>query len=174
MKRAYLPLVIAVMIGLNTPPAFAQNPRSTLARDAQRLADCMTVLDANCVIELSDVQGFERLSRPGFSFGETQSRYFDLLKRRGIYTRYVISAPSEIFGNDGRMYAFLPYVSERQIEGGRAEAHAYFIAKSDDGGNSWKFLDARSVTPENIRLIVPSYSGQDLPPVRMGQVAPGQ
>jgi hypothetical protein len=33
-----------------------------------------------------------------------------------------------------------------------------------DGGQSWKFFDGSHVMLENIRLIIPSYDGQPLPP----------
>jgi hypothetical protein len=75
------------------------------------------------------------------------------------------AAPRTIFTDDGRIYTFVPYVEGGELEGRKFATTAYLVALSGDGGESWKFVDGANLGPESIRLIIPSYGGQPLPPV---------
>jgi hypothetical protein len=96
-----LPAAIAVQ---------AQDARTTVVHDAQRLAHCMTALNASCVTALSDVAVYERLSKRGFDFAKSQRSWFDGLKRVGASsTEMGVSTHPEVFTIHGRLYAFIPY-----------------------------------------------------------------
>jgi hypothetical protein len=146
--------------------AFGNDPLAALSSDAVRLAQCMKALDAPCVIALSDVNSYQLLASPDSHFAQSQSRFFDAMRRAGRqYTDFRVSAAREIFSSEDRDYAFVPYVETLEINGQASEYKAYFVATSADGGDSWTFFDGRHITPANIRQIIPSYSGQLLPPV---------
>jgi hypothetical protein len=138
-----------------------------VVRDAQLMADCAKALDATCVIELSDVASYELIAPPEahFHFAKSQSRFYAALRRNGFqYTRFDVYAPTNIFSGDGRLYAFVPYIYAEEAPGQSFKEHrAFFIAISTDSGSSWKFVDGDGISTDNLRKIIPSYSGQPLP-----------
>lgn len=165
MRHASSILGFAVLV-CGASVAFGNDPLAALSRDAQRLADCMQALDAPCVVALSDVKSYQLLAPPDFHFAQTQSRFFDAMRRVGRqYTGFRVSAAREIFSRDEGDFAFVPYVETMEIDGQASEYKAYFVATSSDGCDNWKFFDGRHITPANLRQVIPDYSGQSLPPV---------
>jgi hypothetical protein len=145
----------------------ALDAASTAIRDAQRLADCTKDLDAECVIALSDADSYSRMAPASFEFAKVQSRFFQALRGAGgKYTLVTVASPTALFTADARTYAFIPYVMDLDLKGRTTETSAYFIAISSDGGASWKFFDGRGISEKNIRLVIPGYTDQELPPVR--------
>jgi hypothetical protein len=131
----------------------------------------MKAMDAGCVIRLSDVDSYNRLSSPDFDFPAAQTRFFEAMKREGMkYTLFNVSLPVHEFTIDGRMYAFVPYISklDRGSTPG-SEVTSHFLSISKDGGKSWTFVDFSPLVQENIQQVIPGYNGQPLPPVRQDQ-----
>jgi len=139
-------------------------------RDAQRLADCFKALDSDCVVSLWDTNSEALLRPPITDFREMEARSFGELRQNGgKYELHYASAPQELFTDGGRLYTFVPYVwrIDRGNRGGRMRVsitYSYFIAFSVDEGKTWTFVDGAGVTEGRIRLIIPSYAGQPLPP----------
>lgn len=148
--------------------ALAQDPLDTALRDAQRLAQCAMALDAPCVIELSDIPSYHRLSTGPFDFNKVQTRFYDAMRDHGWgFVRYDVVAPKEVFRDGTRLYVFVPFVRTSAFGGQPHTTQGFDVALSADGGETWKFVSTGDKpTPELIRLIVPSYSGQPLPPTR--------
>lgn len=159
--------LLALLLGATD--ASAQDPLDTALRDAQHLAECMKALDSLCVIALSDIKSYQLLSHTDLDFAKHQTHLFDKLRERGWgWTRYEVTAPSEVFHDGTRLYAFVPAVRTSTFGGQPHTTRSFDVALSVDGGETWKFVDV--TTPEQIRLIIPSYSGQALPPT--GEVEP--
>jgi hypothetical protein len=141
--------------------AHAQGKVPAVLRDAQKLAGCMKALDAPCVVALSDVAAYERLSPPGFQFAAAQTRFFDALRENGSrYARFEITGTPVTFAKGGARYAFVPYRSASVLKEQRHESTSYFIGRSADGGVSWHFVDGGSLDADQIRIVIPSYDGQ--------------
>jgi hypothetical protein len=165
---SYVSQILGVAIlTCSVAAAVAQDSTTEVLRDAQQLADCAKALDATCVIQLSDAASYERIASPEahFNFAQSQSRFYAGMRRNGYqYTRFDVYAPSVMFSGDDNLYAFVPYVDTLEIPGHATdEVRAFFIAISRDAGNSWKFVDAEGLKPENLKKIIPSYSEQPLP-----------
>jgi hypothetical protein len=146
-----------------------QSPHQTLLRDAHRLAQCTLEGDAACVIGLSSIVSYERISPPHADFKAAQSRFFSQLSRAGArYARFDVGGAGEIYRSaNSPQYAFVPYTSTLQVPGQALKATtAYLIGISDDDGKSWRFFDGVHVSADNIRQVLPSYRGQPLPPVK--------
>ena len=147
--------------------ALAQDPLDTALRDARRLAVCMKELDAPCVIALSDVKSYQLLGAPGFDFANAQMRYFDKLRDHGWgRSRFDVTAPQQLFHDGTRLYAFVPYVSRSNFGGHIHTKQTFEVALSADRGETWMFVDGIHLTPARMRVIIPSYSGEPLPPTR--------
>jgi hypothetical protein len=102
----------------------------------------MRALDAKCVVSLSSLDSYQRVDPPGHNFEQAQARFFNALKVRGSrYTRFDITAPREIYRDDGHVYTFVPHAETAEWSGKPSSVTAYFIAQSEDGGRSWKFFD---------------------------------
>ena len=170
----YAAMLFALLF--SSADALAQDPLDTALRDAQRLAQCAMALDARCVIALSDIPSYHLLSAEPFDFGKSQTRFYDALRDRGWgFIRYDVTAPREVFRDGTRLYAFVPFIRTSTFGGQPHTTQAFDIALSVDGGETWKFVSiGNNPTPERIRLIVPSYSGQPLPPTREVQPTDGQ
>jgi len=155
--------------------ALAQDPLDTVLRDAQRLAQCMMALDAPCVIALSDIHSYQLLSTAPFDFAKSEIRFFDALRDHGGgWIRYDVTAPREVFQDGTRLYAFAPCLRTSTFGGNLHTTQTFDIALSVDGGRTWKFVGIGNPTPERIRLIIPSYSDQPLPPTREVEPTDGQ
>lgn len=139
----------------------AQDPRTTVVRDAQRLAYCMVALNATCVTALSGVAVYERLSKPAFDFAKSQRSWFDGLKRVGAsYTQMDVSTHPQVFTLHGRLYAFVPYRQTMHWPGHPIRSHSsYLIGVSRDSGLSWKFVGGPAVTDQNVQLVIKGYRG---------------
>lgn len=127
----------------------------------------MKAFDTDCVVALSDAKSYALLNPSNWNFRKNQARHFDLLKQRGVkYAVYDTFPPRELFVDGGRVYTFLPYV--RTVESGDRSSItiSYSIALSADGGETWTFVDGKSLTSNQIRLVIPSYVGQPLPLTR--------
>ncbi|HVO48759.1 MAG TPA: hypothetical protein VMT29_20755 [Steroidobacteraceae bacterium] len=164
MRRATI--FFALLLG--SADTLAQNPLDTALRDAQQLAQCMMALDSPCVIALSDIPSYQRLSTPAVTaveWAKKQTHYFDVLRDHGWrWTRFDVTAPGDVLRDGTRLYAFVPYIAASTFGGNPHTTQGLNIALSVDGGGTWKFVDIGKPTPERIRLIVPSYSNQPLPP----------
>jgi hypothetical protein len=169
----YAAIVSALLF--SSADALAQDPLDTVSRDAQRLAQCMLALDAPCVIALSDIHSYQLLSTTPFDFAKSQTRFFDALRDHGWgWIRYDVTAPREVFQDGTRLYAFVPCLRTSTFGGNLHTTQTFDIALSVDGGGTWKFVRIGNPTPERIRLIIPSYSGQPLPPTREVEPTDGQ
>ena len=155
----------AFLVGSAGAPA--QEPLDTALRDAQRLAECMKALDAPCVTALSDVKSYQLLSATGFDFAKTQTHYFDSLREHGWgWITFDVKAPDQVFRDGARLYAFVPYVSRSNFGGEVHTRQTFEVALSTDRGETWMFVDGAHLTPARMRVLIPSYSGQPLPPTR--------
>lgn len=170
MRRATI--LVALLLG--STDALAQGPLDTALRDAQQLAECTLALDSACVIALSDIPSYQRLSAgvvTSVEWAKRQAHYFDVLRDHGWgWTRFDVTAPERVFRDDSRLYAFVPYIGASTFGGHSHTSQGFNIALSVDGGKAWKFVRIEKPTPERIRLVVPSYSNQPLPPT--GDVSP--
>lgn len=166
-------LLIPFLFG--SADALAQDPLDTALRDAQRLAECMKALDAPCVIALSDVKSYQLLGASGLDFAKAQTRYFDSLRDHGWgWIRFDVTAPRQVFQDGTRLYAFVPYVSRSNFGGQIHAKQTFEVALSADRGETWMFVDGIHLTPARMRVIIPSYSGQPLPPTRELEPPAGQ
>jgi len=166
-------LLIACLFG--SAGALAQDPVDTALRDAQRLAECVKALDAPCVIALSDVKSYQLFSATGFDFAKAQTRYFDSLREHSWgWITFDVTAPRQVFQDGTRLYAFVPYVSRSNFGGQIHTKQTFEVALSADRGETWMFVDGMHLTPARMRVIIPSYYGQPLPPTRELEPTGGQ
>lgn len=164
MRRASLIFTLL----FSSADALAQDPLDTVLRDAQRLAGCMKALDSPCVIALSDIPSYQRLSTPAVTaagWARTQNHYFDVLRDHNWgWSAFDVTAPREVFQDGARLYTFVPYVSRSNFGGQAHTQQAFEVALSVDRGQTWMFVDGIHLTPARMRVIIPSYAGQPLPP----------
>ena len=58
---------------------------------------------------------------------------------------------------EGQLQATLPRDQLMTMPGGEVHLLGYLIGVSRDGGKTWTFMDAEKVTPENVRMVLPTY-----------------
>lgn len=86
------------------------------------------------------------------------------LKNAGaIYSSFKLGMPTDIFEGPDGIYTLIPYTSILSVYGQTMEQHAFFIGVTNDGGNSWLFLDGVATSQVPIDVIIPNYSGPALP-----------
>ena len=135
--------------------------------DAKQLAACIQAMDAPCVVRLSDRDAYREINPPEFNFEAVQTRMYKALRGKGIsYTRFDIGAPTTTSAEGGTRYQIVPF--SFAMSGGDKPAQAsrgYFVAISRDKGRSWRFIDASTLTVEQLRKIMPTYSPKMSPPL---------
>ncbi len=148
------------------PPSEAEAaaPLAAAFKGAQHLAECTKALDAACVVALSDERSYWLWNGAKFDFAAKQARFYAAMQKRGYkYVAFDTVAPQKLYVDGGRLYTFIPYVSSSNVGGHVTTTRSHLLGLSRDGGDSWTFVSfGEDVTPETIRLIVPSYSGQPL------------
>ena len=150
------------------PPSEAEAPLAAAFKGAQHLAECTKALDAACVVALSDERSYWLWNGAKFDFAAKQARFYAAMQKKGYkYLAFDTVAPQKLYVDGGRLYTFIPYVSTSNFGGEVSTLQSYFIGFSRDGGDSWTFVSVGpEMTPDKIRLMVPSYNGQPLPESR--------
>lgn len=148
--------------------AYAQTPTEKAVTQATQLIEHMKVFDTDGTFDLTYVKIFEKLgidpARPKMAIADLNQK----LKSIGAnYTKFDLQPPGAPFSGDGQLYIIIPYSSVMEVRGRRFLSEAFLIGISENDGESWKFVDGISSTQENIRNVIPSYSGAPLPPRRV-------
>lgn len=151
--------------------AIADDLTDRAVAQAQALVDRMKVFDTDGVATLSYTRFFERMGIDPARPHQAMVNLNEKLKSIGArYLKFDIQAAEKPFSGDEQMYIIIPYSSIMEAQGRRILSEAFFIGVSEDEGNSWKFVDGISSTQQNIRMVIPSYSGAPLPPRRQRPV----
>jgi hypothetical protein len=158
---------IGVILVLVAVSSLAADPTDRAFEQARTLVDRMKVFDSEGMAALTYVRFFERMgvdpARPRKAMADLNEK----LKSIGaVYTKFELRSPENLFPGDGQLYIIVPYSQVMEAKGRRVLSEAFFIGVSEDQGENWKFVDGISSTQDNIRMIIPSYSGAPLPPRR--------
>jgi hypothetical protein len=141
-------------------------------RDAMRLLTCMKTLDAACANSLTYVKVFEEHGITREKLDQSVTNLYQQLKSvHGTYTRLELNAPWPPFATRGLTYIFIPYSGVLKSPARNVSTTSFLVGVSEDSGISWKFIDGQKVTPDNVGMIIPGYSGAKLPPVSLEQSA---
>lgn len=163
-------LLLFVVVASSSISAGADES-SNIMRDAQALAECIRRLDGDCALPLIYADGYMAISPEPISFQgwrASQLKYFQVVREHGGSNSLTIHPPTLRIKGKNRSYAFLPceVVSRMSAEFPYLHKVGFQIAISDDDGKSWMFMEAFDLTTEQIKLVVPEYDDQPLPPVK--------
>ena len=163
-------IILASTFLLITTRITAADIAANATRDVMRLVACMKALDAICANSLTYTKVFEGhgISRDRLDQSVTDL-YQKLKSVHGTYSRFDVSAPWPPFASRGRKYIFIPYSGLLKSPARDVSTTSFFIGVSEDDGISWKFVDGLKVTPDNIGMIIPGYSGGRMPPQALSQ-----
>jgi hypothetical protein len=78
-----------------------------------------------------------------------------------------IGEVTQLVDAGGELQAMLPRDQLMTMPGGEVHLLGYLLGVSRDGGKTWTFMDAEKVTPENIRMVLPTYDPRLKLPGRM-------
>ena len=159
--------IIAVLLATSSGSAVADEPTDRAAAQAQALVERMKVFDTEGMAALTYMRFFEKM---GIDPAQPRKAMADLnekLKSIGAaYSKFEIQLTEKPFSGDGQLYIIIPYSGIMEARGRQMLQEAFFIGVSEDEGENWKFVDGISSTQQNIRMVIPSYSGAPLPPRR--------
>jgi hypothetical protein len=168
-------LIFAVLVGcsLRCGAADTAGKADAATRAATQLVACMKAFDPACTASLTYSRYMEERGVPRESVVKSLTEIDSKLTTLGArYSRFELVAPTTVLAGDGEDYAFVPYVQVLEVGDRRGGLRAFFIGVSIDGGASWQFVDGANVTPATLRVIMPGYTGQELPPVTPLQPPP--
>jgi hypothetical protein len=160
--------VLLIVLALSSCPAVALDQSAALIRDAQKLAKCMKNLDAECSVSMFDVSAMQAQGAPSANqlIVLTEGQFDRLSSAGARYEHFTILKPEPAFAGDGKLYAFVPYEFALEFPSrGTAVQRGFLVGISRDSGSSWRFIEGSRLTAENIKAFIPSYQGQELPPV---------
>ena len=133
--------------------------RSDIARDAERFSQCVQALDADCLVTVLYVEGYEALSPPGFEVWATQKRFYEALRRNaGGYREFRVLEPVPTVSSGGKEFALVRYTSASHMAKDLPEAkvNGLLIGVPEEGGHSWRFLDTGNLTREQVQKALPA------------------
>ncbi len=88
------------------------------------------------------------------------------MKAKGVkILSYTVSEPTALSGKGDERFAVLPYTMVMTLPGAKYTLKAPLVGTSEDGGKSWKFIDAQKKSAEEIRKILSNFPADlKLPP----------
>lgn len=165
MRVLHVVLVFILLLAGNY--ATASEPMESAIEQTQTLVERMKVFDTEGVANLTYTRFFERMGIDPARPRKAMADLNDKLKSMGAkYISFSIQPIDKPFAGDGQLYIIVPYSNVMEVNGRRILQEAFFIGVSEDEGKNWKFVDGISSTQQNIRTVIPSYSGAPLPPRR--------
>ena len=159
---------IAALLALLSLPSLSAwaADQSMVARDAERLGQCMVALDADCLVPVLYVEGYEALSPPGFKFWAEQKRFFDAIRSRGgRYLEFTVLRPFRTISGGDKEFVLVPYRSASQLMKDQPErkVSGFLIGVPEEGGRSWRFLDTVGLTRDQVHKALPRLNVTMLP-----------
>ena len=187
MKRSsiVIPAVLAACCAPVAASAAENAAMAALARDAQRFAECVESLQADCVFELTHVESFAAAG--------VQTPYIDLEELRELWQAsppadeatsqsglnefeqpseermmsFAALEPQEPFSTGNRLFAFVPFRQTNVRPTGWLERTGFLVGISEDDGASWRFniINGYHLLPFHVVQIYPELAGRTLPPI---------
>jgi hypothetical protein len=73
-----------------------------------------------------------------------------------------VGAPIQMVKAGDELHAILPLEEISVVRGKDGEFHeqAYLLGVSSDAGKTWKFIDIRRMTPNDVRQLLPNYNSK--------------
>lgn len=166
-----------MLLATCAPSLAATDETPGLTRDIAEYAACMKRLDHMCIVRMSHVDGYLALSGGELSFRQWRdegAKGFESVKAAGGGMESVdIKPPSVRIKGSRRDYAILPaaYVYRVSSDGAKVHRTGFLLAFSEDKGQTWLFMEAFEFSPAQVKVVVPEYESQPLPPssVRLEQ-----
>lgn len=166
--KALVQFLVAVMFATSSIASAAESPADRALAQAKALAEHMKNFDSDGAASLTYLRFFERMGMDPAKVIQASAKLNDELRAASArYTRFELGPPRQPFAGDGLLYVFIPYLLEMEVRGKRHLQEAFLIGVSEDQGQSWKFVDGVSSTPQNITTVIPGYGGAPLPPKRL-------
>lgn len=166
--KALAQFLVAVVFATSSISSSAESLADRALAQAKVLAEHMKNFDSDGAASLTYLRFFERMGMDPAKAIQASATLNEQLRAAGArYTRFELGPPGQPFAGDGKLYVFIPYFIEMEARGKRRLQEAFLIGVSEDQGQSWKFVDGASSTPQNITTVIPSYGGAPLPPKRL-------
>jgi hypothetical protein len=76
-----------------------------------------------------------------------------------------VSGPIQVVRAKGELHALVPLTQILSAPGGELHLAGHMLGVSSNNGQSWTFIDAGTLTPDNVRQLLPSFNPElKLPP----------
>lgn len=159
-------IVTLVILCLATSALGATNDlKQVIKTEAERCALGLLARNYEVVIEYTHpkvvalVGGKEQMI-------ETLKRGTEEMSAQGTtFERATIGEPQEPKTSGAIMYTLVPETITLKVPGGKSTTESVLVAVSNDGGKKWVFVDGESMTPENMKLVLPELVGKiSIPP----------
>jgi hypothetical protein len=139
--------------------AYAQPAEVALAT-LQRLVEAVRTGDAETVVNLTHAKVHEMAGgREKMLIILTET--FQSAKNAGHKLDQVVIGQPSSFGRNGKqLFIFVPYIGRSRNNERSTTIEAFYLGISEDSGASWRFVDGSRMGQQNIKIFIPSYSGQ--------------
>lgn len=138
---------------------------AALTRDLDRFEACLRDSNTACLTALTHTELREEGSRGQPRYSELWRSISDRAASNSesmLSTRH-FAPPAQPFPAGSRLYSLIPYVLGEPDAVGWRQFESFLIAISDDGGDSWRFVDGDLVARSRIDRVIPGYRRADLP-----------
>jgi hypothetical protein len=152
--------------------AQAQPLPETAVTQARELVKALVALDAEKVVSLSAPKF--RLAMGGEqNMLRTVNEQFGRGRAAGVVVESIeLGQPTEARKDGSTLFLFIPYTAVARSKSQIVTDKAFYLALSEDQGQTWSFVDGIRLDAELLRYFLPVYAGEPAIPVRSRQVQP--
>lgn len=138
--------------------AFAE-PTAEALTTVHSLLEAVRIGEAKAVIDLTHPKVHE-LTGGRQKLLSVLTETFRSAKIAGHKLDQVVIGQPSALGRDGKqVFLFIPYIGVSSIKERHTTIEAFYLGISADAGNTWRFVDGSRMDQQNIKLFIPSYSG---------------
>ena len=162
-----MPKILLVLLFASTPSVTVADELSeTSIPFAEMLVTHMQDFDTKKVAPLLYTEPMIRLGADPAELQEKVSQLDSQLRAAGAqYLVFELHEPTRSFSGIDGDYVLIPYTSVLALGEQKIEQRAFFIGVTNDGGESWRFMDGIATARVPIDVVIPDYAGPALPAV---------
>jgi len=136
MKRHMLAMIlVSTML---TGHAFGESA----IQSAEHLKKAILNLDVETMVSLMHPSQFNSEDQKSGTPVESMRNSMTKLRSEGMTVRdYKLRAPTAVVESQGKLFQVIPTEIELEIKGETTSSKTFLLGVSEDGGDTWKFLD---------------------------------
>lgn len=152
--------IVALLLAFVFPLFASAQPTEVAKATLEKLVDAIRTGDAGTVVNLTHPKVHGMVGGREKMLAALTETFRSARNTGHKLDQIVVGQPSPL-GRDGKqIFVFFPYVGVSSNNEISTTIEAFYLGVSEDSGLNWKFVDGSRMDQRNIKMFIPSYSGQ--------------